>query len=140
MLLEEEIAVRAAAETTPAQHFRLYFYAAVLRLLEHCAHNFDSWEEVFAEHPFLLGYYQELTANGLDGMSIADASDFWWRSIKEREDGTDAHLPIRALRGAARLDFDATLLLLTVGLVEEDARFGAMFESMHVSTHHRPTV
>ena len=152
MLLEEEIVGRDAAEThaehsgaaehlVPAEHFRLYFYAAVLRLLEHCAHTFDSWKEVFEEHTFLLGYYQELTANGLAGMSLADATAAWRQTIVEREEATDAHLPIRALREAAGLDFDATMLLITVGLVEEDARFGTMFESMHVASgQHRPTV
>src|SRR5215207_10025018 len=140
-MLLEEAEERAASVVTAAQHFRLYFYAAVLRLLEHCSRTFDTWEEVFAEHPFLLGYYQELTAHGLDGMSLADASDFWRQSIKEREEATDAHLPVRALREATGLDFEAALLLLTIGLVEEDARFGTMFESMHVAAgQHRPTV
>lgn len=140
-MLLEEAEERAAVVMPPAQHFRLYFYAAVLRLLEHCSRTFDSWEEVFAEHPFLLGYYQELTAHGLDGMSLADASAFWRQSISEREEATDAHLPIRALREATCLDFDTIILLLTVGLVEEDARFGTMFEAMHVSAgQHRPTV
>ncbi|HEX8501942.1 MAG TPA: ATP-binding protein [Pyrinomonadaceae bacterium] len=138
MLLEE--AAERAAATTPARHFKLYFYAAVLRLLEYCSRTFDSWEEVFAEHPFLLGYFQELTAHGLDGMPLDDASDFWRRSISEREEATGAHLPIRALREAAGLDFETTVLLLTVGLVEEDARFGTMFEGMHVAAgQHRPT-
>ncbi len=138
MQLEE---VEERTVVMPAQHFKLYFYAAILRLLVHCSHTFDSWEEVFAEHPFLLGYYQELTANGLVGMSLADASELWQQTIKEREETTDAHLPIRALRAATCLDFNAMLLLLTVGLVEEDARFGTMFEAMHVSSgHHRPTV
>jgi hypothetical protein len=152
MLLEDEVVGRdAAAEPAehsepaerlaPAEHFRLYFYAAVLRLLEHCAHAFDSWEEVFEEHSFLLGYYQELTANGLVGMSLADATTAWRRTIREREKATDAHLPIRALREAAGLDFDAIMLLITVGLVEEDALFGRMFEAMHVAPgQHRPTV
>lgn len=152
MLLEEEITGRDAqappaehsghAELlTPAEHFRLYFYAAVLRLLEHCAHTFDSWQEVFEEHPFLLGYYQELTSNGLAGLPLADATEAWRQTIKEREEAADAHLPIRALREAAGLDFDATLLLITVGLVEEDARFGTMFGAMHAAPgQHRPTV
>ncbi len=138
----EEVEERAAAtEMMPAQHFKLYIYAAILRLLEHCARTFDTWEEVFAEHPFLLGYYQELTAHGLAGMSLAEASDFWQQTITEREETTAAHLPIRALRAAMRLDFDAILLLLTIGLVEEDARFGTMFGAMHVSSgQHRPSV
>jgi len=152
MLLEEEIVGRDAAAAsaeesehverlTPGEHFRLYFYAAVLRLLEHCAHTFDSWEEVFEEHPFLLGYYQELTANGLAGLSLADATAAWRQTIDGREEATAAHLPIRALREAAGLDFDETVLLITVGLVEEEARFGTMFDAMHVPTgQHRATV
>src|SRR5215208_6437696 len=131
-MLLEEAEERAAAVVTAAQHFRLYFYAAVLRLLEHCSRTFDSWEAVFAEHPFLLGYYQELTTHGLDGLSLEDASEFWRQTIREREEATEAHLPVRALREAAGLDFESVILLLTVGLVEEDARFGTMFESMHV--------
>src|SRR5688572_20552856 len=101
MLLEETEARAAAAATTPAENFRLYFYAAVLRLLEHCSRTFDTWEAVFAEHPFLLGYYQELMAHGLEGMALEDACDFWRRSIHEREEATEAHLPVRALREAA---------------------------------------
>ena len=40
------------------------------------------------------------------------------------------HLPLRALREAPPLDHAAMMRLLTIGLVEEQARFGAIFEAM----------
>ena len=38
---------------TPTEHFKLFFYAAVLNLLHHVTNGFDSQEAVFAQFPFL---------------------------------------------------------------------------------------
>ncbi len=128
-----------AEALTPARHFNLYLYAVVLHLLRHAAESHESWEEVFKEYPFLAGYFREVAANGVDGMSLDDAAEFWHLKVTETE--PDAHLPLRALGAAYGLDYDTLLMLLCVGLVEEDARFGAMFERMQVGPgHHRPTV
>ena len=128
-----------AEALTPARHFNLYLYAVVLHLLRHAAESHESWEEVFKEYPFLAGYFREVAANGVDGMSLDDAAEFWREKVTEQE--SDAHLPLHALGAAYWLDYDTLLMLLCVGLVEEDARFGAMFERMQVGPgHHRPTV
>lgn len=128
-----------AEALTPARHFNLYIYAVVLHLLRHAAESNESWEGVFKQDPFLVGYFQEMTANGVEGMLLDDAAEFWRQRVTGPE--ADAHLPLCALGAAYGLDYDTLLMLLCVGLVEEDARFGAMFERMQVGTgHHRPTV
>jgi hypothetical protein len=129
------------AETlTPAQHFNLCLYGVVMHLLRNAVESHGTWEEVFKQYPFLGGYYQEMTANGVVGMSLDEADEFWRRGIEEGQEG-DAHLPLRALGAAYGLDYDALMLLMCTGLVEEDARFGAMFERMQVVPgQHRPTV
>jgi ATPase family associated with various cellular activities (AAA) len=124
---------------TPELHSNLYLYGAVLQLLRNVAESHDSWEEVFEQYPFLGGYYREVMANGVSGMSVDEAAAFWRRRVEGQE--ADAHLPLRALGAAYGLDYDALLLLMFTGLAEEDARFGAMFERMQVGPgHHRPTV
>lgn len=125
---------------TPAAHFRLHFFAAVARLLDELAHSFGSHEAADEGFPFLAGYRDELA-----GCAPPDEptrlTQRWWRSaIGEWEKGTDAHLPLRALRATAGLDDDALTLLACAGLVEEDARFGHVFEAMQGTPgQRRPT-
>jgi len=124
------------------RHFRLYLFGVVMQVLRYAVETRGSWEAVFKEYPFLAGYYQELTSQkGLTGMSLEEASEFWRELVLEQEETTNARLPIRALCMAYGLDYDSMLLLMSVGLVEEDARFGAMFEAMQVVPgQSRPTV
>jgi ATPase family associated with various cellular activities (AAA) len=50
------------------------------------------------------------------------------------------HLPLRALAGAAGLSHDELTMLVCAGLVEEDARFGALFEAAQETPgQRRPT-
>src|ERR1044071_422880 len=134
--MQTEIA--EAEALTPARHFNLYLYAVVLHLLRHAAESHESWEDVFKQNPFLMGYFREVAENGVEGMPLDEAVEFWRRLVTEQE--SDAHLPLRALGEAYGLDYETLLMLLCVGLVEEDARFGAMFERMQVGPgHHRPT-
>ena len=115
---------------TPAAHFGLCFYAAILRLLEHTARACGSREAAIAHFPFLGGYWEELAARGLGERAGTEAEVWWAGALGAWEAGVATHLPLRALREPAGLDYPALLLLLTVGLVEEDARFGALFESL----------
>jgi hypothetical protein len=127
-----------AEALTPAHHFRMYLYAVVLHLLRHVAESHESWDEVFKQYPFLMGYASEVATNGVDGMALDEAAEFWQSKVTERE--RDARLPLHALGEAYGLDYETLLMLLCVGLVEEDARFGAMFERMQVGPgQHRPT-
>ena len=119
----------------PGQHFRLYFYAAVLHLIEHLVYSFDSWEEVAKQFPFLEGYYQELALHGAGGMTLEEALASWRASLRAYEDGATGHLPLAALGGAAGLGYDALVLLLTANMVEEDVRFGAVFDALQPGAH-----
>ncbi|HEV2861675.1 MAG TPA: AAA family ATPase [Pyrinomonadaceae bacterium] len=119
----------------PGQHFRLYFYAAVLHLIEHLIYSFDSWEEVAKQFPFLEGYYQELALHGAGGMTLEDALASWRASLLAYEDEATGHLPLAALGDAAGLGYDALVLLLTANMVEEDVRFGAVFDALQPGAH-----
>src|ERR671916_469162 len=137
--MQTEIAEDEALALTPSRHFNLYLYGVVLHLLRHAAESHESWEEVFERYPFLVGYFREVALNGVEGMSLDDASEFWRLKVTGTERA--GHLPLHALGTAYGLDYDTLLMLLCVGLVEEDARFGAMFERMQVGAgHHPPTV
>ncbi|MCY1015844.1 AAA family ATPase [Pyxidicoccus sp. MSG2] len=118
-----------AVPSTPAHHFRLYYFAAVSRVLARAPS--------FEEFPFLAGYHDELAALGAAGRDEA-----WWQeALAAWEQRIPGHLPARALREAAGLDHRALTLLFCVGLTEEDARFGLLFEALQAAPGvHRPTL
>lgn len=137
----QEKAFPANLPPTPASHFGFYFYAAILHLVQQATYSFGSWEELFKQLPFLAGYHQELAGHGLHGMSLEEASAHLRASLQEWEESDGAHLPLRALREAAGLDYATLTLLITVGLIEEDARFGSAFELLQDTPgQHRPTL
>lgn len=117
-------------EPTPAEHFKLFFYGAVLSLFHHVTQVFGSSEAAFKEFPFLIGYNNELADGGLAGVNSRKAVALWLESLRAWEKKAAAHLPMRALRKAAGLDHSAMILLTVVGLIEEDLRFGTVFETM----------
>ena len=114
---------------TAAEHFKLYYFAAVLHVVEQIAQSFTSYEDVFTHYAFLVGYHEELAKRGLEGVE-PDRRAAWWRdAVLAWEEGVAAHLPLRALRNSSGLGHEALTLLMSVGLTEEDARFGLLFES-----------
>ena len=115
---------------TPEHHFRLYFYAAVLQLVEHVVYAFEGWEEARKQFPFLGGYHQELALHGAEGMTLEEAQGAWRESLRAWEESPGARLPLLDLGRAAGLGYDALVLLLTSGMVEEDVRFGAVFDAL----------
>ncbi len=124
----------------PVNHFKLCFYQAVLHTIQQVAHSLGSFEKAFTQFPFLAGYNNELAERGLDGMPVNDGCAFWTASLKQWESAIEHHLPLRALCQAAGLDQAALALLMTIGLVEEDARFGFMFEYLQgITNQPRPT-
>lgn len=127
-------------QPTPAEHFKLYFYGAVLSLFHHVVQVYGSSEAAFKEFPFLVGYNNELADGGLAGVHSTEAVSWWLESLQAWEQKADGHLPLEALRKAAGLDHSALILLMTVGLIEEDLRFGLVFETMQGSPgQHRAT-
>lgn len=125
---------------TPAEHFKLCFYGAVLSLFHHVVQVYGSSEAAFKEFPFLIGYNNELADGGLAGVHSTEAVSWWVDSLKKWEEKAPGHLPLRALRQAGGLDHSAVILLMTIGLIEEDLRFGLVFETMQGSPgRHRAT-
>lgn len=126
---------------TPVEHFKLYFYAAVLHVIEQASSTFGSREAAFEHFPFLEGYYDELAAQGLDGLATGKMEAWWRDSLRIWEDRVPGHLPLRALREVCGLSHAAVTMLLSIGLVEEDARFGLLFETVQGTPgQHRPTL
>lgn len=122
-----------------AQHFRLRLFAAIARVLERCAAALGSEAAVLQGFPFLAGYAEELAENGFVPFPRDGAAGALDRAIAGWEGQSGEHLPLRALGAAAGLDGRALGLLLTAGLVEEDARFGLLFEALQGTPGtHRP--
>lgn len=127
-------------QPTPTEHFRLCFYAAVLNLIHHVSQLYGSSEAAFEQFPFLVGYNNELADAGLAGVRSDEAIAWWLDSLRTWEEKATRHLPLRALRQASGLDHQAMTLLVGIGLIEEDARFGLVFEAMQGTPgQHRPT-
>src|SRR5262247_3154885 len=117
-------------QRTPEAHFRLYFFAAVSHLLQQLVLTFGSVEQAFEQYPFLKGYALERDRYEPAGMDAGRATAWWQEILEDWEQNAICHLPLRALRDGFRVDQSAMTLLLGVGLIEEDARFGLLFESM----------
>src|SRR5947209_15723918 len=107
---------------TPTEHFKLYFYAAVLHVIEQASHSFGSREAAFEHFPFLEGYYDELATQGLEGLAMGKLETWWHDALHIWEDRLPNHLPLRALREVCGLSHSEIILLLSIGLSEEDAR------------------
>lgn len=126
---------------TPVEHFKLCFYAAVLDLLDHMTRLFDTHEAALKEFPFLTGYQDQLAACGLEGKSIEEGKQWWHAALAEWEMTVTDHLPLRELCHAAGLDPNTLTLLILIGLLEEDSRFGNLFDALQGGMgQHRPTI
>ena len=118
----------------------MFFYGAVLSLFHYVTQILGSSETTFEQFPFLVGYNNELAEGGLAGMNSGDAITWWLDSLRTWEERATNHLPLRALRQAARLDHSDMIFLISVGLIEEDLRFGLVFEAMQGTPgQHRAT-
>lgn len=132
--------VFADLKHTPTEHFRLCFYAAVLNLIHQVSQVLGSSEAAFEQFPFLVGYNNELAGGGLAGVRSDEAISKWLNSLEKWEEKATRHLPLLALRKSSELDHYAMVSLMSIGLIEEDARFGLVFEAMQGTPgQHRPT-
>jgi hypothetical protein len=109
----------------------------VQRLLRYVADSLSSYEAVWEQFPFLKGYYDELVNSIPEGKALDE--DWWYNALVEWEGTVSGHLPLRALRETVGLDCRSLALLLSIGLMEEDARFGFLFEALQGGQRH-PTV
>lgn len=119
----------------PAQHLRLALFGVIARVIESCTNG--DMVAALQTHPFLADYLGELQARTGAKESFAA---HWWHEVAiwEREavrQGT--HLPLVALckAGLSGLELE---LLLAIGLLEEDPRFGNVFEHAQ-RNERRPT-
>jgi hypothetical protein len=113
----------------PERHFRICFFGSILNLIETVGAAVGSFEQAVDRFPFLVGYNNEL-AGRVAGLSSREAVEHWCGSLEEWEQNASIHLPLRTLRLAAGLNRTQLLWLLAIGLVEEDTRFGNLFEAL----------
>jgi hypothetical protein len=132
----------AALLPTPSNHFKLCFYAAVMRLSERVGQTFGSRAAAYETFPFLKRYDDELRLGSIDDSeSYQRAEEHWQTALREWEAAANGHLPLLALGVGADLDPLDLMLLMSVGLVEEDVRFGMLFEMLQgVEKQTRPTI
>lgn len=118
-----------------AQHLRMALFGVIARVIESCTEG--DIAVALQKHPFLADYVEELHLR-------SGAREFlaahWWKLVCawEREAALrGVFLPLVALRdaGLGALELE---LLLAVGLVEEDPRFGNVFEAAQ-RNERRPT-
>lgn len=124
----------------PAGHFDLYFLAAAAQITRRLLPIFGTREAIFAEFPFLQVYDERLAGREPDDLKDEKASNWWKKNLLAWEKNCETQLPLRDLREKFNLDFSNILLLVSIGIVEEDARFGAIFETLNeFSTEKRLT-
>jgi hypothetical protein len=115
---------------TPHQHFTLYFYAAVLRVIAQTSLHFGSAAAANERLPFLAGYFDEIASRGVPGESLFEVYANWRQAIDAWERRARVRLPLADLRAAASLEHDELVLLAQIGLPDEDPRFGLAFDAM----------
>jgi hypothetical protein len=123
--------------TAALEHLRLYVLAAVDRLIHEASLAVGGRLALHEEFPFLASYEPHLRRAG-----AGDHHDTaWWeRRLADHEVGPGDRLPLVRLSQAAALDRPAVLLLVTIGLVDDDARFGAFFSRLQGTPDNtRPT-
>src|SRR5712691_1602612 len=125
---------------TPASHFRLYYYGAVLRVVTLAVEALGGTEQAIERFPFLRGYMNELAAYGLEGMSLDSGPAWWSDALVGWEEAAGCRLPLSALREVLGLDHEAVLSLIGAGLAEEDGRYADVFQLLNgTSAQSRPT-
>ena len=120
----------ADLSVTPEAHFKIHFFGAVLGFIEQVSACLGSFERAVQRLPFLAGYHNELACR-LAGLSSAEALAHWQASLTLWERPANLHLPLRVLREALSVEPNALSWLMTIGLPEEDARFGDAFDLLH---------
>jgi hypothetical protein len=127
-------------EALRREHFRLHFYGAVLGLLARTCGSAEARDRLLSQHAFLASYNDELAEHGLDGVPIEQAAAAWAEAIGDWELDVGVHLPLRALERDG-LDRASVRMLVTLGLVEEDARFAAVLaQAFGLGAWGRPSV
>jgi ATPase family associated with various cellular activities (AAA) len=107
---------------TPRSHFKLGLIASALRVREVL-----ETERTASEFPFLESYAEEaaMLCGAEPGPGLVTR---FRQEVARWATAHEAVLPLSALASGTNLSADALDLLLTIGLIEEDPRFGPLFE------------
>ena len=111
----------------PGGHLVLNLYAAVdgvIDWLRDVDRHPSAGGGMFDRHAFLASYASEIEANR---PPATPPSVFWSRTIETWERSVEQHLPLQALGNELELDFADRMMLMLIGLPEEDSRFGTLF-------------
>ncbi|HEX7955879.1 MAG TPA: hypothetical protein VF508_03000, partial [Pyrinomonadaceae bacterium] len=115
-------------------HFRLFYYAAVLRLTGHLRRlaraDAPSYEALTRPFKFLKGYEDELGACVPAGLGEEEARVWWREQTRAWEQAARCRLPLRELERRLGLTHGEQTALVLAGLVEEDIRFGSLFAAL----------
>lgn len=133
--------VFASIPPTAQGHFRLHFYAAVYRLIGHL-HRLSqtggpSFESTLKKFPFLDGYFREILPYLPPQLTWQQTAAWWETEVLQWERTVESRLPLVALSTRLGLDFNARLILLLGGLLEEDSRFSAVFATLQSPLNYR---
>ena len=128
---------------TAQSHFTLHFFAAIYTLLHFVRHSgpdgTDALEGILEEHPFLNGYFAQILERFPDEIDWQAGLAWWQTEITAWE--ADKPLPFVTLSNVLNIDFAGRIALTLTGLVEEDARFGPIFDQLHpIAVGQRPTM
>ena len=141
---------------TPRGHLGLLFYEAALTVVAYvrarARRNGHAADAVFEQFPSLHDYAAELERRmagdpGDPGGTDAALPAAWLRRHIERWEAevpvnvNDVALPMIAIVEELGISRDARLMLIVLGLVEEDAAFAALFSALQAPLgHRRPTL
>jgi hypothetical protein len=127
--------------TTAEGHFRLHFFAAIFRVINHLRRlaelRGDDLEESLEKYVFLAGYFSEMRQYLPDEITWEEALTWWEEEITAWEENCEKHLPLKALTEKGELNFQGRVALMLAGLVEEDSRFGTLFADLQAPLSHR---
>jgi hypothetical protein len=115
-------------------HFRLFAYGAVLRIVNYVrvttkldGRTIDSR---FKPFPFLAVYFEELRACLPEEKGWGESLEWWHEQVVKWESECGGRLPLREAAKHAGLSHSDQTLLVMIGLVEEDIRFGSLFATL----------
>ncbi len=125
----------AFADVPPgaANHARLFFFGAVLAWLAPALHKAGSPDALFAHHPFLQDYLDQIDRPELEGLALETC---WhaWHEAADAWAGAQTGLPVRRMQAALALDDAAIGLVFQIGLIEDDPRFAALAADLQDGT------
>jgi hypothetical protein len=135
----------ADVPSTPRGHVGLLFYEAALAVVAHvrarARRSGRPPEEAFQQFPSLADYAGELRRRMPEGIDWGSSADWLRAEVDAWEVAAGTTLPLTLLGAELGIARDARVLLVLLGLVEEDAAFASLFAALQAPLpHRRPTL